>query len=173
MPQDRNPIPSGHPFVTAIALGSNAPTAWGPPDATCREAQRYLHDRLGASVLVSSIYRTAAFPAGSGPDYANAAALVATEKTASEIMSILHGIEAEAGRTRAVRWGQRTLDLDLLVHGDAVLPDAATQAAWRDLPLSRQMAQAPDRLVLPHPRVQDRAFVLVPLNDIAPDWKHP
>ncbi len=67
----------------------------------------------------------------------------------------------------------RTLDLDLLAFGDSVLPDAATQDHWRGLPGADQSRLAPDQLILPHPRMQDRAFVLVPLADIAPDWRHP
>jgi 2-amino-4-hydroxy-6-hydroxymethyldihydropteridine diphosphokinase len=67
----------------------------------------------------------------------------------------------------------RTLDLDLLALGDSVLPDAATQEHWRNLPLADQKRLAPDGLILPHPRLQDRAFVLVPLADVAPDWRHP
>jgi 2-amino-4-hydroxy-6-hydroxymethyldihydropteridine diphosphokinase len=67
----------------------------------------------------------------------------------------------------------RTLDLDLLAVGDLVLPDATTYAEWRALPADLQRLRAPDDLILPHPRMQDRAFVLVPLADVAPDWVHP
>lgn len=77
------------------------------------------------------------------------------------------------GRTRDTRWGMRTLDLDLIAIGDAVLPDEKTQDHWRFLPPDTQRIAAPDRLILPHPRMQDRAFVLVPLADVAPDWCHP
>lgn len=77
------------------------------------------------------------------------------------------------GRVRTKRWGQRVIDLDLLAAGDRVLPDARTFAHWRDLPLEAQLVSAPDQLILPHPRLQDRSFVLVPLAEIAPDWVHP
>ncbi len=67
----------------------------------------------------------------------------------------------------------RTLDIDLLAMGDSVLPDTKTQDSWRALAPEAQIRTTPDQLILPHPRLQDRAFVLVPLADVAPDWVHP
>jgi 2-amino-4-hydroxy-6-hydroxymethyldihydropteridine diphosphokinase len=88
-------------------------------------------------------------------------------------LETLHRIEAGFGRVRMQRWGQRTLDLDLLAFGNTVFPDVSVYSFWRDLPRDRQSLRAPDDLVLPHPRLQDRAFVLVPLRDVAPGWRHP
>lgn len=122
---------------------------------------------------MSRLYSTPCFPVGAGPDYVNAVALMDTELDGQDLLAHLHAVEAAFGRDRVVRWGQRTLDLDLLALGDMVLPDAATQDHWRGLDAAVQAQIAPSQLILPHPRLQDRAFVLVPMADVAPDWRHP
>ena len=123
---------------------------------------------------VSRFFRTPAFPAGSGPDFVNACAAVDPGGRDPEaVLAVLHGIEADFGRVRLTRWGARVIDLDLLAMGDAILPDPATEAKWRNLPPETQAQVAPDRLILPHPRLSERGFVLIPLADIAPLWRHP
>lgn len=156
-----------------VALGSNLTSPSGGPEQTLQAALALLNERSAKVHAVSLLYSTPAFPARSGPAFVNAVAELRADWTPVQALSRLHAIEAALGRTREVRWGTRTLDLDLIGYGDAVLPDVATYEYWRKLPLAAQMQEAPDQLILPHPRLQDRAFVLVPLNDIAPDWVHP
>ncbi len=158
-----------------VAFGANLPFAGDPPEVTLQRALKALLEE-GLSVLaVSRFYATPCFPAGAGPDYVNAAAVLdaGPEDDPASVLARLHRIETQFGRRRDIRWGMRTLDIDLLAMGDSVLPDAATQDTWRDLVPETQVRAAPDRLILPHPRLQDRAFVLVPLADVAPDWVHP
>lgn len=156
-----------------IALGSNATSQHGDAAATIREALRLLHAAYPDGFVESALYRTPCFPAGAGPDFVNAAIRARSDKAPEAILAQLHDIEAAMGRERVVRWGQRSLDLDLIAVGELVMPDAATQTGWRDAPLERQQAEAPSELILPHPRLQDRSFVLVPMAEIAPDWRHP
>ena len=163
---------SKHQFYL-IALGANMPSASGSPDVTLRSAVRKFAQAGAKDVEKSRFFATPCFPPGAGPDYVNAAARLSFEGGAEDLLAVLHRIEADFGRERVQRWGQRVLDLDLIAAGEAVLPDAETYRAWLDLPLDEQTRVAPERLILPHPRVQDRAFVLVPLADVAPDWRHP
>ncbi|MDI3338236.1 2-amino-4-hydroxy-6-hydroxymethyldihydropteridine diphosphokinase [Defluviimonas aestuarii] len=159
--------------LAAIAIGSNSPSGKGDSLATVISALVTIHHDIGQIVAVSRFFRTPAYPPGSGPDFVNAAALVASSLSPEGLLAALHRIEAEAGRTREIRWGARTLDLDLLIYGDTVMPDSDTQKAWMALPLEKQKQDAPDRLILPHPRLQDRGFVLIPLAEIAPAMIHP
>ena len=161
--------------LTIVALGANLPAAEADRIAVLRRAA----DRIGrdlalpGSVRRSGLYRTPAYPAGIGEDFVNACMTFESEAAPDDILAELHAIEAGAGRFRAERWGERPLDLDLLGVGDMILPCVITQTAWRTLAPEAQARVAPDRLILPHPRLQDRAFVLVPLADVAPRWRHP
>lgn len=121
----------------------------------------------------SRAFATPAFPAGAGPDFVNGVICVETPFDPQETLAILHTIEARFGREREVRWGARTLDLDLIAFGQEVAPDAQTQQYWRELPSKEHTKATPAQLIVPHPRLAERAFVLVPMMDIAPDWQHP
>ncbi|AVO38397.1 2-amino-4-hydroxy-6-hydroxymethyldihydropteridine diphosphokinase [Pukyongiella litopenaei] len=156
-----------------IALGGNLPFGDRSPVVTLGRAVAAMAG-LDISIRgLSRFFATPCFPAGAGPDYVNAVVAVETAMEPGALLTALHGIEARFGRARARRWGMRTLDLDLVAYGDRVLPDATVQTRWRHLPAEAQVRATPDRLILPHPRLQDRAFVLVPMADVAPGWTHP
>ncbi len=159
--------------LALVAFGANLLLEGQDLPATLRKSAEKLAAPDLKLLKMSRLFATPSFPPGSGPDYVNAAALLETTLDAPALLQRLHAVEAEFGRQRVQRWGQRSLDLDLLALGDLVLPDAATQDQWRDLPPDQQTQRTPDQLILPHPRLQDRAFVLVPLADVAPDWVHP
>jgi 2-amino-4-hydroxy-6-hydroxymethyldihydropteridine diphosphokinase len=156
-----------------IAIGGNMPSRAGPPQQTVDAALQHLVAAGARIEAVSRSYRTPAFPAGSGPDFVNAAATLRMPGNPEAVLAALHAVEAVFGRERRARWGQRTLDLDLIGIDDLVLPDRAGFETWRALDAQAQQEHAPDRLILPHPRAHERAFVLVPLADVAPDWVHP
>ncbi|MBE9070112.1 2-amino-4-hydroxy-6-hydroxymethyldihydropteridine diphosphokinase [Leptolyngbya cf. ectocarpi LEGE 11479] len=133
----------------AIALGSNL----GDSEQTIEVALARLDQIEGMRLGVrSQLYKTA--PVGPPqPDYINAAAIFYTTLSPEQVLCTLLATEASFGRIRRERWGPRTLDLDLLLYGNRVM----------DTP----------NLTLPHPRMHERAFVLVPLAEIAANWQHP
>lgn len=162
-----------HSNLALVALGSNQTSDWGNPAACLTRALAQIQPLASGDLRISRFYRTPAFPAGAGPDFINAAVAFDCTMTATDLLAALHQIEAAAGRLRTIRWGQRVLDLDLIALGAQICPNAATQAHWRNLAPHAQANSAPQNLILPHPRLQDRGFVLIPLADIAPDWRHP
>jgi 2-amino-4-hydroxy-6-hydroxymethyldihydropteridine diphosphokinase len=106
----------------------------------------------GVTVVdVSQVYETEPVGGPEQPDYLNAVIAVDTTLTAHELLAVAQGIETAAERARTVRWGPRTLDVDVLLVGDERVDD-------------------PD-LVVPHPRLAERAFVVVPLADLDPAWR--
>jgi 2-amino-4-hydroxy-6-hydroxymethyldihydropteridine diphosphokinase len=142
---------------TVIALGSSLGGRFGSPEAVIAAALDGL-PAAGFQVLARSTpWRSASWPDPTQPDYINAVAIVETPLGAAEALAKLHAVEAEFGRHRedpdGPRNAPRSLDLDLIAHGRTV--------------------SAHPRLVLPHPRAGERLFVMGPLAEIAPDWRHP
>lgn len=142
-PIDMSPI--HRPAVTAyVALGANL----GDAVQTLKDALKSLDRTPGVRLTkASGLYRTAPIDSA-GPDYVNAVAEVGTTLTAPDLLTALQNIENAAGRERPYRNAPRTLDLDLLLYGSARV--------------------ASPTLTVPHPRMNERAFVLVPLKEIAP-----
>jgi 2-amino-4-hydroxy-6-hydroxymethyldihydropteridine diphosphokinase len=156
-----------------IAYGGNLASPAGTPQQTICRALASLSGPDLRLTAISRLYRSPAFPAGSGPDYINGAALARTTLGAPALLERLHAVEAELGRVRTGRWHARAVDLDLIGMQDLIAPDPETVRHWIDLGPAEQRKVAPEQLILPHPRLQDRAFVLVPLAEIAPCWRHP
>jgi 2-amino-4-hydroxy-6-hydroxymethyldihydropteridine diphosphokinase len=138
------------PVLACIGLGANL----GEPRRQIEEALARLAAAAEVEVqAASSLYRTPPLGPPGQPWYVNAAAKVRTRLTAEELLRLLHRIENDLGRERRERWGPRLIDLDLLLYNGEVM-------SGRDL-------------TLPHPEMHRRAFVLVPLAEIAPDAWHP
>ncbi len=132
-----------------LALGANLGDAQTALRAATQSIATLPNTQL---VATSSLYRTAPIGA-TGPDYVNAVIAVTTRLNAPELLAHLQQIESLAGRVRPYRNAPRTLDLDILLYGDACIDSPALQ--------------------IPHPRMAERAFVLVPLAEIAPDQVTP
>lgn len=156
-----------------IALGGNLPLAQHSVGSTVSCAIGAISRQVGMIRAISRFYATPCFPAGAGPDYVNAALIVEYHASIPDLLASLHRIERDFGRERQERWGARTLDLDVIAAGQEIFPDPATQAGWMNLPPEARGEKAPDSAIVPHPRLQERAFVLVPMLDICSDWVHP
>jgi 2-amino-4-hydroxy-6-hydroxymethyldihydropteridine diphosphokinase len=156
-----------------VALGSNLQTATRTSLEIVNEALGLLGGVGIRIIQQSQWYSAPAFPKGGGPDYVNGVVKIESELPAQAVLVALHDIESQLGRTRPKRWAARVVDLDLLAFGSEISPNRAVFSHWQGLSLDMQMQAAPEVLILPHPRLQDRAFVLKPLAEIAPDWQHP
>ncbi len=156
-----------------VAFGANLPVGDIPPDENVASAMDMLEERVGVDLRRSRLWQTPAYPEGSGPPFINAAASFAWDGTPNELLEHLHGVEQAFGRLRTNRWEARKMDLDLLALGDLICPDHGTFGRWQGLSTDEAATLTPDTLILPHPRMAERGFVLVPLSEIAPDWRHP
>lgn len=156
-----------------FAFGGNLPSSVGSVEETINAAMAELVMRNIFVLEKSRFFQTPCFPSGAGPDYVNSVAVMSTPHDPKALLAQVHEVEAQFGRARDARWAGRTLDIDILSYEDHVLPDIDTYTHWVNLPLERQMEDAPSDMILPHPRLQDRGFVLIPLCDVWPEWKHP
>jgi 2-amino-4-hydroxy-6-hydroxymethyldihydropteridine diphosphokinase len=142
-----------------IGIGSNLPSDYGPPRETCAAALDALAREAIKITARSRWYRSSPVPLSDQPWFVNGVIAVETELEPQALLAALHRVEADFGRAspedRAAKPNAaRTLDLDLLAYGDLV-------------------REGPEPPILPHPRMAERAFVLLPLREIAPDWRHP
>ena len=135
-----------------IGLGANLPSAAGAPEKTLRAALAALAENGVEIAAVSYFYRSQAWPDASDPPFVNAVARVMTTDDPRSLLNFLHAVENNFGRTRGEKNAPRTLDIDVLDFNGRV-------------------ESGPPQL--PHRRLAERAFVLLPLRDVAPDWRHP
>ena len=139
-----------------VGVGANLThERYGTPQQTLEAALQELGRRRVQTLRISSWYRTAPVPVSDQPWYVNAVAEVSSDLAADALLAELHAVEAEFGRRRTVPNAARPIDLDLLDFHGEIAPGG------------------PGRATLPHPRMIGRAFVLRPLADLAPDWRHP
>lgn len=137
-----------------IALGANLPSEYGTPEETLYKSIESIEARGIDVIARSSAWLTAPVPVSDQPWYRNAVIGVRSDMNAFDLMTALHDIEEEFGRVRSVRNAPRVLDLDLIAYDDEIIEEEGG-------------------LIVPHPRMYQRAFVLMPLAEIAPDWVHP
>lgn len=137
-----------------IALGANLPSRHGSPRETLEAAVKTIAASGIGIRRVSRWYESAPVPrAADQPWYVNGVVAVATHLDPATLLAELQRIERDFGRVRSVPNAPRSLDLDIVAYGDRVVTTGAP--------------------LLPHPRMESRAFVLLPLQDVAPDWRHP
>jgi 2-amino-4-hydroxy-6-hydroxymethyldihydropteridine diphosphokinase len=142
-----------------IGIGSNLPSDYGPPRETCAAALEALEREPVRIAARSRWYRSSPVPLSDQPWFVNGVVAVETALDPEALLAALHRVEKAFGRAapekRAAKPNAaRTLDLDLLAYDDLI-------------------RAGPEPPILPHPRLAERAFVLLPLREIAPDWRHP
>lgn len=133
-----------------LLLGGNL----GDREANLKKAIDLLNDKIGKVIAISSLYETAAWGKTDQPAFLNQAVGVETNLSAIAVLDLALSIEQELGRVRKDKWGERLIDIDLILFGD-------------------QIIDIPDKLQVPHPHMQNRKFVMEPLAEIAPEVVHP
>jgi 2-amino-4-hydroxy-6-hydroxymethyldihydropteridine diphosphokinase len=143
-------MPTGNPSVkVVIMLGSND----GARMDFISRARELIKTRAGKISRVSSVYETAPWGNENQPDFLNQAVVIETMLPPHHLLDLLLKIEKDLGRIRGKKWAIRTIDIDILFYGDEIIND--------------------NDLVIPHPRMNERKFTLLPLNEIMPSFIHP
>lgn len=136
----------GKTYTAYIALGANLSDTFG----NLRSAVIMLNNGKNCIVtVISSLYKTKPVGVEDQPDFINAVVKIETLLSAQDLLKFCNDIEQKLGRKRTIRWGPRVIDIDILLYENVVIKD--------------------ENLIIPHPRMMERAFVLVPLAEIAPD----
>jgi len=132
-----------------LLLGANL----GDPVQQLAKAVRHIEEQVGTILSISQVYQSEAWGVTDQPAFLNQALAVATALSPLETLEATQNIENKLGRVRLTKWGARLIDIDILYYNDVVYED--------------------ERLSIPHPLLQDRKFVLLPLNEIAAEYIHP
>jgi 2-amino-4-hydroxy-6-hydroxymethyldihydropteridine diphosphokinase len=133
-----------------LLLGGNL----GDREGNLKKAIKLLNEKIGKVTLVSSLYETAAWGKTDQPAFLNQAVVLQTQLSALEVLNRALDIEQELGRIRKDKWGERLIDIDLILFNEEVI-------------------NIPNKLQIPHPHMQNRKFVMEPLAEIAPNVMHP
>jgi len=136
-------------YPVFLLLGANL----GDRETTLSKAIELISERIASVISVSSLYETAPWGVEDQPAYLNQVIQIVTDKEANVVLKEALAIEKELGRERRLRWGARVIDIDMLYHNDSVMSSEV--------------------LEVPHPRLHQRKFTLVPLAEIAPAFVHP
>lgn len=148
-----------------ISFGSNVTSRWGNPPTTILRACDELNSASISIIRLSALYSTAPYGIVNQPAFVNAAAVIDSALSPIALLILLKNIEAKAGRRSSLRWGPRPLDIDIIDYKAQVFN-------WHERNRHR-LGYTRQKLILPHPEIQSRIFVLRPLQDIAPNWHHP
>ena len=134
---------------TYLSLGSNV----GNRFDHLEKALARLNNEVGITLVISHVYETEAWGKTDQPSFLNQIVGISTTKKPQDLLKVLQEIEDSMGRERKIKWGPRTLDLDILFYNDQIINELG--------------------LVIPHPEIQNRRFILKPLNEVAPELIHP
>ncbi|MFL2792847.1 MAG: 2-amino-4-hydroxy-6-hydroxymethyldihydropteridine diphosphokinase [Paracoccaceae bacterium] len=157
-----------------IVLGSNLSSEFGSSTEILKKCVGELKSfQAIQSLLESKWYISSSFVDKSEPRYVNVGIRFCTNLKPKELLNFTSDLEIKYGRKRQRRWEPRTCDIDILLCDQFILPSKLYFEKWLKLDFFEQKELSPDELILPHPRLQERAFFLKPLNDLQPDWTHP